>query len=530
MGKIVKSFFFFFVVTGFTHGQLDGGKCGTFRYVQLLHQKQKTLTDIAAISRPLLQKNEITPSGHFRVHFDTTGINEPAMLNSSGARIPNSYRRYVDTLKFLLDSVWRAEIESFGFIPPPSDSGRGGGDEYDVYVVQYGNGVFGETVIEEYKAGPEKYNQQYTTFMKIENDFLGYRTKGDTALAATCAHEFHHAIQVGGSGVWEQEYFYFYELSAQSMEPTVFPHVKDYIFDLKTYYNNISTLSLFQKYTSSLNAGYERAIWGYYLMKKYGAGIMKRIWDEMKIQRPVGSSQTALNAYSTSLEREFAEFTTWNFYTGKFADSTKYFPDAKLFPALNLSGNITLTSTDHIFENSSPSFVANYYGVYSGNDSIYLAVVNTNYNDIYNETFLPYPYQLHVAPHNFDGSTQIYGNVFSKLTVTDQTNWKVNSFIRSGIIAKKSFALFPNPFNPNASSLLISTEGITSDNAVTLAIYSSSLELIYSRPVQYVTFSGTQYARWDGRDDDGRVVPSGVYFYVVSRGTESIKGKFAVIR
>lgn len=530
MGKIVKLFFFFVVSVGVTYSQLADRKCGTYRYVHLLHQKQKTLTDIATILRPDLQKSELTLSGHFRVHFDTTGTNEPAMLNSSGTRIPNSYRRYIDTLKFLLDSVWRAEVETFGFIPPPSDDGRGGGDEYDVYVVQYGNGIYGETVIEDYKVGPDKYNQQYTTFMKIENDFMGYRTKGDTALAATCAHEFHHAIQVGGSGVWEEDYFYFYELCAQSMEPTVFPHVKDYIFDLKTYYNNISTMSLFQKSTSAINAGYERAIWGYYLMKKYGPGIMKRIWDEMKTQRPVGSSQTALNAFSTSVEREFAEFSTWNFYTGKFADSINYFPDAKLFPPINMSGNVILSTSDYVFEHSSRSFVANYYGVFAGSDSIFIAVVNTNYNDVYNETFLPFPFQLHVAPYNFSGSTHIYNDVFSKLDVSDPTNWKTNSFIRSGIISKKSLALFPNPFNPTASSLLISTEGITSDNAVTLTIYSASMDLIYSRPVQYKTFSGTQYAEWNGRGDDGRVVSSGIYFYVLSRGVESIKGKFAVIR
>ena len=88
--------------------------------------------------RPVMQTSILSPSGKFRIHFDTTGTNQPAMVTSDGIAIPNTTNQYVDTLAKILDIVWQTEIDSFGFAPPPSDGGRGGGDELDVYVSNLG--------------------------------------------------------------------------------------------------------------------------------------------------------------------------------------------------------------------------------------------------------------------------------------------------------------------------------------------------------------------------------------------------------
>ena len=42
--------------------------------------------------------------------------------------------------------------------------------------------------------------------------------------------------------------------------------------------------------------------------------------------------------------------------------------------------------------------------------------------------------------------------------------------------------------------------------------------------------AGTRSARWDGRDDDGASVGSGVYFYELVIGKSRYTGKIAVIR
>ena len=42
--------------------------------------------------------------------------------------------------------------------------------------------------------------------------------------------------------------------------------------------------------------------------------------------------------------------------------------------------------------------------------------------------------------------------------------------------------------------------------------------------------SGPQTTRWDGRDDEGRLVGSGVYFYRLDPGAESSAGRLLVVR
>lgn len=517
------------LMTPIAYPQEVQGKCGTYRYVQMLNQEKKSAVDIASAEREIRTVNELTRSGKFRVHFDTAGIHEPAMLDVSGNRIPNSFRKYVDTLKFFLDSVWRAEIDEYGFIPPPSDDMRGGGPEYDVYVTQFGGGAFGETVIEqEFPVGPVKPNRQYTTYMRIENDFVGYRTSHDSAVAVTCAHEFHHAIQVGGSGLWNDQDFYFYEMSAQSMEPTVFPHVKDYFLDLKPYYTQISTWSLFRLNPQGVYLGYERAIWGHFLIKRYGPGVMKKIWEEMKTKRPVSASQSALNSFSTSLEREFVEFSIWNLYTGKIADSIRYFPDAKLFPSVGINGSTTLNGNDHLFEESAIPFTMHYFTVKDGSDSVFISVTNTNFTDINNDDFPPYPFQLLVSSNPFSGAADISGKVYAKLFVSDISNW---NFSVPGIVRDIPYA-YPNPFNPYSSLLRIPLSGLASGEMVDLYIFSISYDLVVNLSVKpnFDPISGTFCAQWNGKDDKGKIVSSGIYHYVLSKGSQTIKGKFAVIR
>ena len=86
--------------------------------------------------RPLNDTSVVSPSGKFRIHFDTTNVNgnQPFLYDANGQRIPNSTRAYVDSVAQVCDHVYHVEVDSFGYPPPPSDSGVGGGNEYDIYI------------------------------------------------------------------------------------------------------------------------------------------------------------------------------------------------------------------------------------------------------------------------------------------------------------------------------------------------------------------------------------------------------------
>ncbi|MEW6506287.1 MAG: hypothetical protein AB1432_00940 [Bacteroidota bacterium] len=107
--------------------------------------------------------------------------------------------------------------------------------------------------------------------------------------------------------------------------------------------------------------------------------------------------------------------------------------------------------------------------------------------------------------------------------------WKV--FLKSGefTVKNESFA-FPNPFSPSARSTRIKYS--TEKNAdVTIRIFDFGMNLVRTI-IQNAPRgkSEEQFENWDGRDQSGKIVPNGVYFYRIDVGPdEPIFGKIMVL-
>ena len=61
-----------------------------------------------------------------------------------------------------------------------------------------------------------------------------------------------------------------------------------------------------------------------------------------------------------------------------------------------------------------------------------------------------------------------------------------------------------------------------------LYIYSINMDLVYSDLLE-VNNSGRRMVKWDGLDNDGNKLPSGIYIYVTETGGQILKGKLAII-
>ena len=77
---------------------------------------------------------------------------------------------------------------------------------------------------------------------------------------------------------------------------------------------------------------------------------------------------------------------------------------------------------------------------------------------------------------------------------------------------------FPNPFNPETWI----PYQLASDTEVTLTIHASDGQLVRRLALGHQT-AGTYYSRsraayWDGKNDFGETVTSGVYFYTLAAG------------
>lgn len=517
---------FTIVLTSF--GQETADKCGTIRHLVTVDAARKARVTAPVSSRPVLQGSVVTPNGKIRIHFDTTGANTPAMLDGSGNRIANSYRQYIDTVRSLLEIVWKTEIDQFGFAAPPSDQGRDGGNEYDVYIMNLGNGLFGETIPDgDLPVGPSRFNQAYCSHFRIDNDFgAGYRTKGIPAVMATCAHEFHHSVQMGSAGIWDQDYLYFYELSAESMENTVFVDARDYLFDLKTYFTNVSVLPMFATNSQTSYDGYERAVFGMFLMKKFGPGIMNDIWNGIATQRPVQSLNAVLSARSTSIAREFADFVFWNFHTAHRADTVQYYTDGKQMPLVPFAATISANAGQNSVGISSHPFTASYFKIFTPSDSAFAMVCHTDVQDALLSGTTTRNATLTVTTNASAGLPQLSSSVFASVTSDAPQYWSLNASI-----PKRFTACFPNPFNPAKSSLLFPIAPDDDHTEFLLTVISpTTSERVFQGTIGTTYFSGIRYAEWKGRDDRGSLVSSGVYIYILSRDGNHTKGKFAVLR
>ncbi len=83
----------------------------------------------------------------------------------------------------------------------------------------------------------------------------------------------------------------------------------------------------------------------------------------------------------------------------------------------------------------------------------------------------------------------------------------------------------PNPFNPVTTIRLT----LPADGRAELRIYNLRGELVRTL-LNEARPSGTHAVDWDGRDDAGRSLASGVYFYEARAGGESLVGKTALVK
>ncbi|MFO7446308.1 MAG: hypothetical protein R6W90_08070 [Ignavibacteriaceae bacterium] len=120
-------------------------------------------------------------------------------------------------------------------------------------------------------------------------------------------------------------------------------------------------------------------------------------------------------------------------------------------------------------------------------------------------------------------------------------NWKV-FFASQPLASKTETYAFPNPFSPKIDLLKIKYSTGSSGAPVTIRIFDFGMNYIRT-VIQNAQRGGPAHVvddlentngvidYWDGKDDNGNIVPNGVYFYRVEVGSdEPVFGKILVIQ
>ena len=297
--------------------------CGTPHVVQAVSALPHMDADYARRLGKLMQRrpsadfSAVSPSGRFRVHYDTEGSERVDPTDSNANGVPD----YVDLTMAVLDSVWVLQIDQMGYDPPPEDGGVDG-DEYDVYIVDLGRGgAYGFTY-------PERAGKTSSSYLEIDNDYANpiyQQTRGLDALRVTIAHEFHHAIQFGyyqgSDSIWWQE------STSTWMEEVAYPEVDDYLQYLPSFLGSPHR---------ALNSGsrvgadfhiYGTSIFSLFLDQRYGPHVNRLIWEEIGRRgdaRLEHFNRMLLDIQPGGLSVALSQFAVWNYFTGLRAREAYY--------------------------------------------------------------------------------------------------------------------------------------------------------------------------------------------------------------
>lgn len=86
-------------------------------------------------------------------------------------------------------------------------------------------------------------------------------------------------------------------------------------------------------------------------------------------------------------------------------------------------------------------------------------------------------------------------------------------------------SIFPNPFNPNTTVRF----GVSKDQKTVLSIYNKRGQLV-RRLFDASLAKGTYNVHWDGRDDNGKQVASGIYLLRLNSGSDSYSAKLMLMK
>lgn len=516
---------------------IDTGKCGTplqmeiSRLWQQFSPQQKAQL-LRVTSRPTLHTSKLSPSGFFRIHYDTTGLDAPALLDQSGQRIEGTYHAFVDSAASAFERSREVEVGILQYPDPPTDGAAGGGPEYDIYVRDlsasrlYGQPVWtGEEPID-----TTRLNFTTRSYLEIENDFRGSQTSGLPGLKVTAAHELHHAIQIGNYGIWFDD-FYFYELTSTWVEEIVYDEVNDYYFWLPLYFRNVHIP--FNRTDALSFTGPERAIWGIYLTERHGPSIMRRTWEEMVNVRSVEALELTLNEFGDSFAQSFADFFLWNFFTGYRASGDSYYDEAADYPTVRILSRIDLSSgTGRIVSTARP-LSSQYHQVVLSPDTITLILVNRDIQSAKNHEYIDFDYEFEISTSSQpDTFFKLPNGVNVRFTAADPNLWQTVFLINNAVATGSGTQpdTYPSPFVLNSLDVLVIPLEQVSDDEVTLYVFASDLELVYSKSLQPRRLVDQYVATWDGKNNDGEEVSSGIYFYVIESRKGTRKGKFVVLQ
>lgn len=468
-------------------------KCGTPRQVkEFFARKDKHQTPQFYPLPPRLSDSAVSPSGRFRIHFNTTG--DSAATNE-----------YVQSVAALADEAYEFEVVALNYPKPAytfSDS------MWHIYIVDFPAAIYGFTspldsgLIGFSPSGLPKYR----SYIEIDNNFAEHPTSGVNGARITIFHEFHHVIQFGSYGFHAEE-LKIHEMTSVWMEMRSSPSIPDYLLYLPKYLRTIN-----KSFTSAGDVGYSQGIWLQFLEKRFGDEVIQEMWEyySNNSHKLLMAMDEVLLNRSSSFCNEYKRFGGELFFTGKRYRGISIFPDAGRIPIDSLTYIIQDTGKsytyDFLFEAS-----LNLYAAGVGNDTCVVSVSRSPEFILSSDTITIFDMNSYRATY------QIPVTFCDTIVGGKETNAEA----------------FPMPFvisSDKNETVKLFAKGSNPSTKPRLGIYTVDMKLVRYIEAAAMPLSGRYYMEWDGRDDIGKYVSSGVYIYSIEVDGERRQGKLVAVR
>ena len=482
---------------------------------------------------------------HFRIHYDTSGTHKIYGWPST---------TYRDAMMVEVEHIWDEEVTNMGFRAPPPDGsdpdGGGGNDLYDIYV-QNLIGLYG------YCAGSYYYNDgpggyppnAATSYVVIENDWVGFSHPPIECMQITIAHEFGHSCQAAhniNADTWYKE------CTSMWLEDTLYDDVNDYLGYLSQF---LSSLYRSIDYHNGSLRWYGSCVWNFFLSENFGNGIVVENWWQLESSsQPLDAMDVVLGTYGTSMEDEYKEFAIWCWFTGAVRDDGNHFEEgASWYPASIMRGH---NSYPIAIGGPTPGWEPDRYGCNyitfnypsSGHSRLLvsydgpslLSVANAAYLNCctsggvhgeYGEIPLSAWGNGELAFDGWDTMQYVGLVVINNDGIMSNMNYtydaeESDTGVDDGSFAFGLKAASPNPF---AETTSIAYSVPTGGGFVDIVIYDVNGREVCSLVRERMN-SGAGIAVWDGFDNAGERVASGVYFARLDIDGLTASGKLIMLK
>jgi hypothetical protein len=518
--------------------------CATPLMVQACHlgrqadeQYQARLAKVLA--RPTLEHSYVTPSGRFRIHYDLAGFNAIDPLDEDGNGTPD----YVDLTSSILDDMWVLQIDQLGYPEPPLDNGQGGGDEYDFYILELGNRAYGYTTPDGFATSTSSYTEMDNNY----TDALFQQTRGLDALQVTLAHEFFHLIHYGYyAGV---DALWWFEASSTWMEEVAFPDVDDYLQYVPTVLLSPSrSINSGARFSSDLHV-YGISLFAHFLDGFYERDIVRQIWQEISAR-----ANSRLENFDRVIRRHpqggdglaaaMNNFAVWNYFTGQ-RHRSGFYPEGDRYPTsksskINTVAKFTVEDSGRV-DHLGAAYVRLEPQLQPGGVRISTELSRGQWGRqiILVERDSVTVQTVNLNPIQISGWDR-YEEVALVLTSTEQEGLGFSYTVSveydpdfSDEASPTAFKLhqnYPNPFAVDTQEHTTMAFDLDRPGAVAqLSIFSAAGDLVRQYNLGGLG-ARAQSQVWDGRNEVGELVGSGIYHYILDVDGRTAKRSLAVVR